>query len=94
VSCDNTGDCNVCADCTFQGTCAQTYDDCINESDCIAFSDCLDQTCNGDPNCMDLCAQQHPVGAPLYWALIDCVVCEQCPNDCGASPDWCAQAAL
>lgn len=84
--CDNSGDCGDngamggCINCAIEGpACNGIYTKCI-DAECQQYTQCL-ENCGG-PNCEEQCAQQFPESAQLYQALLECVFCGACPNDC------------
>lgn len=89
--CDGTGVCGDsetgCIQCALQGACASPYDQCLGNDLCVMFAQCLGDC--GDPaGCSEICAEDNPEGAILYAGLLDCVVCQQCLQDCAGSPFW------
>jgi hypothetical protein len=50
--------------------------------ECSAFVDCLNN-CQSD-TCSQQCADQYPMGVQGYYAILDCIVCQACPNNCDA----------
>ena len=79
----------TCDQCTQEtlsagGTCASSWNSCLNNSQCSAFVDCL----NGcqDDACVDGCVQDYPNGVDGYLAVIDCICDNGCANECGSEP--------
>jgi hypothetical protein len=35
--------------------------------------------------CADICVAQNTLGATLYDAMLVCIICDVCSNDCGGS---------
>ena len=89
--CDDSGICGDstfgCFGCALAGECAGLYDDCAADSECTAVSDCIGAC--GDQACVDQCATDHPAGAAAYEALLVCVICDQCYNDCDGLGSGC-----
>lgn len=87
--CDGTGECgdsfSGCVACALEGKCAIPLSDCQGSETCVGMASCMDP-CGFDQACIDDCAAQFPEGALLYDALVNCVLCEQCPIDCGNAP--------
>lgn len=81
----NPGDpvCDDCINCSIAGVCSGLYNDFLNSQDAQDFVDCLDQC--GGPMCQQQCQNAHPQGAMLYGSLVDCVLCQTCPNNCNAN---------
>lgn len=73
--------CFSCQECTFEGPCIQEVDACNQNSDCWAFNDCL-ANCGG-PDCQAQCEAAFPLGSQLLYDLAFCVLCEECPINCG-----------
>jgi len=85
TSCDGTGVCQdgggaSCVECAVSGPCFEVTDTCQTSMDCILYNDCT-QNCGG-PGCEQDCAEKFPEGAKLFFALVECVVCQACPMDC------------
>ncbi len=74
--------CSNCVECAQGEPCGFTIEACYNDPDCSAFLDCL-QNCMDDM-CSQQCADQNPNGVQGYYAIIDCLVCSACPNNCDA----------
>jgi len=86
--CDGSGDCQTCADCSFQGQCVNEYDTCVASQACLDFDACV-VVCQ-DQACVGACVQSNPEGAQLYYPLMQCFICGQCPSDCASySGIWC-----
>jgi hypothetical protein len=77
--------CDECVNCAISSLCVNEANAFQSDPDGQAFNDCL-SNCNGGgpPNCFQQCQNQHPQGAMLYFALLECVVCNACPNNCNA----------
>lgn len=74
--------CQDCIQCTLNSTCFGPWQAFNDNPDGQAFLDCIDQCF--DPMCEQKCQDDHPVGVALYIDLIQCVICEGCPNNCDA----------
>lgn len=74
--CDNCTSCSLGSFCAFQWNAFQS------SADAQEFIDCA-ENCNG-PMCLDQCQSQHPMGAQIYFQLVECAYCQACPNNCGA----------
>jgi hypothetical protein len=86
TTCDMSGDCGACADCSIQGPCSPLFQACQANPDCNAFGDCLNN-CGGQQGCFPSCAQMFPNGVQDYIAAIQCVLCDECASDCaGQAP--------
>ena len=79
--CDNSGDCQICAECAQFGPCNDELESCFSDADCQAFAECFGM-CQGTPGCFPNCAMMHPMGAELYIAMLQCILCNECPVDC------------
>lgn len=79
-TCDNSGDCGTCANCSLNQACAAEMNACFNDPDCSAFIDCLNNCF--DEVCANACADTYPNGVNGYMALTVCAFCAACPNDC------------
>ena len=88
--CDNSGDCQICAECAQMGPCSDEIEDCFTDAECQAFANCFGM-CQGTPGCFPDCAMMHPEGVQLYVAAIQCILCDECPVDCEgfAPPQLC-----
>lgn len=81
----NCADCLTCANDTGE-YCSLYYDACVASSECVYYAAACEYLLPADPHGYAACIDAHPVGAALYAALIDCMVCVQCP---GCDPwDW------
>lgn len=92
-TCDNSGNCgdiqSGCVGCAVAGNCAQAYTDCTDTSECIDYVNCVSNCPNPDAMCQQACQMQYPMGESLYTALVVCVICVECPNDCQAANSGC-----
>jgi hypothetical protein len=88
-SCDNTGTCgdygSGCIACAEAGNCAAPLDACSYSDDCREAVMCM-EPCGWNQACIDECVAQYPEGAALYDDLVNCILCEECPNDCADAP--------
>ena len=86
--CDGTGHCgdltSGCIACAVSGPCEGQLDACLTSTECTDYESCL-SACM-DSSCVDACAAQEPEGAALYLELVECVLLDECPGDCGGSP--------
>lgn len=83
IPCDGTGDCDTCAECALLGPCYDVYAACASNDACAAFADCFDSCAEPDPwICMEQCGASNPEGYELFYGLLDCLACQQCPGDC------------
>jgi hypothetical protein len=73
--------CFVCQECSFQASCFDEVEACNANPDCWAFNDCL-ANCGG-PDCQQDCEATFPLGSQLLYDLAFCVLCEECPINCG-----------
>ncbi|MFO0761856.1 MAG: hypothetical protein U0359_35775 [Byssovorax sp.] len=83
--CDNTGNCqdpggDTCVQCAVNGPCQAEIEACQANDQCIQYNDCTNNC--GDPGCQQACAMKFPDGQKIFFALVDCVVCKVCVNDC------------
>jgi hypothetical protein len=74
-----TAACGACAQVAVQGACKQQAEACFNDPTCTAAASCVQACAPGDAVCIKACQQ----GSPALGALADCVVCNECPNECG-----------
>jgi hypothetical protein len=79
--CDNSGDCQNCVQCAFASACEAVWNDCFNSQPCVEMSNCVDQ-CGMGPGCFQQCAQGNMTGAIPYIESVQCLLCDECPNDC------------
>jgi hypothetical protein len=83
MQCDQIGDCQACAQCAAENECPAQYDACVNDMECVALIQCFED-CNNQPDqCYEQCAMMYPAGYQLYYELVDCAVCQSCPQSCG-----------
>jgi len=75
--------CSNCVDCAQNGQCADSINQCFSDMDCSAFVDCLNN-CQSD-DCSQACEMQFPGGVQLYRDILNCLVCDACPNNCDAN---------
>ena len=78
--CDNQSNCDNCMNCSVGSVCATQANTCLADLDCNDFLDCLNNCF--DDVCANQCVSDHPSGANLYFALLDCALCTACTNDC------------
>jgi len=85
MTCDDTFDCGACVDCSVASNCAMQYAACEQSMQCPAFIMCAEDCQNfPDPEpCYQECAEAYPQGANLYFAMVECIVCDTCVNSCG-----------
>jgi hypothetical protein len=85
--CDGTGQCDACIPCAAMGPCFGEVQMCQASPDCQAFSDCMQMCGGGGMGCFFQCAQDNPDGANEWIAMIQCFICDACPQDCdGVGP--------
>lgn len=85
-NCDQvTVSCESCNECAVDANCSQLFDKCINNYACAAMGECFVNQCNNDYLCFFECAKQHPTGADDYIALLECIQCDACSNNCSPS---------
>lgn len=97
ASCDNKGVCedtdmdptNDCVGCALAGECADEYAACTGDQDCVALNMCFGMCGQGDTQCLQSCAQQHPTGYQLYNQVATCAICTVCPVDCDGPGSGC-----
>ena len=89
-SCDNSGDCSTCSNCAVGSTCADGYKNCVNDDECTAYGDCISQCKNLFGKCAHKCKKNHPDGAKEYAQVVNCVICQECSNDCWKEQVFCA----
>lgn len=75
--------CSDCIDCTLASTCATEVAAYQSDPDAVDFNDCIN-LCQTQA-CFDGCAASYPTAAAAYDALVTCVICDECPNNCDAS---------
>lgn len=80
LQCDVFGDCGQCADCAFQGPCADPYANCYQDQECALFLECM-MSCGGDPNCAPQCYDMFPNGVAGAQELAYCIG-DVCPVSC------------
>lgn len=81
TACDDKGDCNACSNCARNDACRSQEAACQQNSACIGLNECL-LLCNQDQFCEDDCVAGNQAGVSAYNALLTCIVCDACPNDC------------
>lgn len=79
-TCDQSGDCMTCANCSLSGMCAGTANTCMADAECSDLLDCL-SACYDDV-CANECFNRFPNGTTLYMAMTECAFCDACPVDC------------
>lgn len=72
--------CKQCQVCARSSVCEAAVATCQNDPECVAYYQCAQIEC-GPVQCPE-CAMQHPEGALVYEALINCLGCA-CVHDCG-----------
>jgi hypothetical protein len=82
-TCDGTGDCNTCAACAEQGSCADFTSACSANPDCVNLANCV-YACV-DSQCVSDCYATYPGGDPDFTDYDTCVTCSACFNDCGGA---------
>lgn len=75
-------ECQNCAECSQNGPCFDFVEACFSNMQCEAFISCLDE-CFDDP-CFQECQEEFPSGAQLYSQAVNCIICDECPNNCDA----------
>lgn len=81
----NPQDVNTCSACAQLGPCKDLAQKCVPDSPCAQFVDCA-IACGQDGACQQGCADANQQGAQDYFALFNCVVCEQCAQSCSDEP--------
>jgi hypothetical protein len=76
-----------CQACAIAGACADENTACGDSADCQAYVTCY-YAC-GSQACVDDCGTMHPMGAPLFQALAQCVFCDVCYVDCNGDMQGC-----
>ncbi|XXX82795.1 hypothetical protein WMF30_45925 [Sorangium sp. So ce134] len=84
----NTG-CYECA--AADDVCGEFIDACVAdlEGPCIALASCIEDCSEAeDPDtCVDECRTANEAGVEAYDAITNCIICEQCAKNCGASEE-------
>ena len=88
-SCDNQGSCENCQSCAWLGPCSPQATACDQSTECSAILACFSGCAADDEQCTNKCYFGHPQGHPAYNALLICIACQQCSNDCDASQNGC-----
>lgn len=72
-----------------QGQCSTEINACVSNPDCSQLLMCQ-QNC-ADQACIDGCSQKFPAGVAGYDAIIFCLGCKVCGNECSSQvpPDFC-----
>ncbi len=86
-SCDGTGQCDICFECSTQGPCVSDWIACSQSDACVGMSQCM-EGCMGQ-TCFQTCAQQNPGGVQLFLAALQCSLCDACSSDCDPPPQLC-----
>lgn len=75
-------ECQQCQDCTFSpgGACVDELSTCQNSPECFPYVECI-SNCGGQ-GCEQQCEMMYPAGFEQYWALVNCVLCVDCYNNC------------
>jgi hypothetical protein len=74
--------CDSCSDCAIKGACKGAFNTCAQSQACISMGKCLANECSGEHLCFFECAKKNPTGASDYIALIECVQCDACLENC------------
>ncbi|HUT99812.1 MAG TPA: trypsin-like peptidase domain-containing protein [Myxococcota bacterium] len=69
-----------------QGACMTEVNACYNDSDCYAMLECFSNCSSSDQACYQACADQHPSGLQIYYAIYDCVCETGCVDECADDP--------
>lgn len=80
---------DACSACSGVGSrCSGLLEAC--DDACHAYSECVYFSCSGERECCEACDEAHPGGAEKYSALVACVACDVCSQECGeAAPGFC-----
>lgn len=87
--CDNTGVCDNCVSCAWNGPCQGYAQACLANPECVAIMQCYQQ-CN-QPDCTTPCWIPHPAGQADYLAASICVTCDNCYADCDGGQVGCPE---
>lgn len=87
LMCDNSGQCDVCFECSITGPCAEAWNACLQNPACVAMGDCMENCQN--PSCFGQCAQENPGGGEDFFRAMACTLCDACENDCDQPPMLC-----
>ncbi|NUO48778.1 MAG: hypothetical protein HOV80_07975 [Polyangiaceae bacterium] len=79
----NSQTCNDCVNCSAQGACNAEANDYVNDPFQADWYNCV-TGCSNDA-CFVGCNNTYPSTATAYYAFFDCVVCNDCPNNCDAT---------
>ncbi|WP_437944154.1 MXAN_6577-like cysteine-rich protein [Sorangium sp. So ce281] len=90
--CDGSGTCgdggSGCTQCALDTSCADELSACTASLLCLEYVSCI-RTCD-TAGCQEACRTADPASADLYDAMLRCVYCDVCRNDCsGASEVEC-----
>jgi hypothetical protein len=79
----DSGECQNCVQCAQGDPCSAVINDCFADPECSSFVDCLNNC--GGPDCGNECQMQFPGGVQGYLDILNCLVCDACPNNCDAA---------
>lgn len=87
-SCDLSGACSTCLQCTYFGLCSELQIGCNNDLDCLQSLNCMRScglTCGYEGVCYQTCRQQNCSLLPGFdfaQNTLDCICRDGCANDC------------
>lgn len=92
-ACDGQGECGDadmgCVECAMIGKCREHLAACESNADCAALVDALHQCSAEDDVCVTNATDAHPEGFSLYDSMAKCIICGECPLDCGGKGAGC-----
>ncbi|AUX36542.1 MULTISPECIES: hypothetical protein [Sorangium] len=85
---DNSG----CYKCATDGPCKEALDSCVSDREqggCLKLAQCVDKCSDeAEPEtCIEGCRTDHANGVEAFDALIQCTICQECADSCGASEE-------
>jgi len=87
-SCDQSGTCDACLQCTYFGLCSNLQIACNNDSNCVQALNCMRNcgtNCAFEGSCYQDCRQQNCSLLPGFFdarSMLDCVCRDNCATDC------------
>jgi hypothetical protein len=81
-----SGDCVACAASNF---CSAEMGLCQSSSPCANIFNCIGKCFDGDLECEALCEKPNPDGLADFRALVQCVYCNECFNECPSHATQC-----
>ncbi len=87
-TCDQSGACSTCLQCTYFSLCSELQIDCNNDLDCLQSLNCMRNcglSCGYEGVCYQTCRQQNCSLLPGFafaQTTLDCICRDGCASDC------------